>query len=104
MSRRGCASPKASGSRCWVAAAEPARRSARPGQRGGGEGREKIALIEMSAPLGGARSLVLRKEPLVAEERVISRAYRDDSARNASGRFVEYGTQGRFAGSARVQS
>jgi hypothetical protein len=69
-------------------------------QRIVGEGREKIALIEMSAPLGGARSLVLRKEPLVAEERVISRAYRDDSARNASGRFVEYGTQGRFAGSA----
>lgn len=69
-------------------------------QRVVGEARERIALIEMSAPLGGARSLVLRKEPLVAEERVISRAYRNDSIRNASGRFVAYGTQGRFAGGA----
>jgi trypsin-like peptidase len=69
-------------------------------QRIVGEGRERIALIEMSAPLGSARSLVLRKEPLVAEERVISRAYRNDSMRNASGRFVEYGKHGRFAGGA----
>jgi trypsin-like peptidase len=69
-------------------------------QRIVGTGPEKIALIEMAAPLGGARSLTLRKEPLTAEEPVISRAYLPDRVRTAQGRFVAYGTQGQFAGGA----
>jgi hypothetical protein len=69
-------------------------------QRIVGTGPEKIALIETAAPLGGTRPLELRKEPLLAEERVISRAYRSDRVRTAQGRFVEYGKQGRFAGGA----
>jgi len=69
-------------------------------QRIVGTGPEKIALIETAAPLGGTRPLVLRKEPLAAEERVISRAYLPDRVRTAQGRFVGYGTQGRFAGGA----
>ena len=69
-------------------------------QRIVGAGREKIALIETAAPLGSARPLALRKEPLVAEEPVISRAYRSDRVRTAQGRFVAHGTQGRFAGGA----
>ncbi len=69
-------------------------------QRIVGTGPEKIALIETTAPLGSARPLALRKEPLAADEPVISRAYRSDRARTARGRFVAYGTQGRFAGGA----
>jgi hypothetical protein len=69
-------------------------------QRIVGAGREKIALIETAAPLKGARPLVLRKEPLVADEPVISRAYRPDSVRTAQGRFVEYSTHAKFAGGA----
>jgi hypothetical protein len=69
-------------------------------QRIVGAGREKIALIETAVPLGSARPLALRKEPLVAEEPVISRAYRTGRIHTAQGRFVEYGTQGRFAGGA----
>ena len=69
-------------------------------QRIVGTGPEKIALIETAAPLGSVRPLVLRKEPLAAEEPVISRAYRSDRMRTAQGRFVGYGTQGRFAGGA----
>ena len=69
-------------------------------QRIVGTGPEKIALIETAAPLGSARPLALRKEPLAAEEPVISRAYRSDRMRTAQGRFVGYGTQGRFAGGA----
>src|SRR5262249_14169080 len=55
---------------------------------------------ERAAPFAGARRLVPRKDPLGAEERVISRAYRPDGVHTAQGRFVEYGTQGRFAGGA----
>ena len=69
-------------------------------QRIVGTGPEKIALIETAAPLESARPLALRKEPLAAEEPVISRAYRSDRMRTAQGRFVGYGTQGRFAGGA----
>lgn len=69
-------------------------------QRIVGTGPEKIALIETAAPLSGVRPLALRKEPLAAEEPVISRAYRSDRVRTAQGRFVAYGTQGRFAGGA----
>jgi hypothetical protein len=69
-------------------------------QRIVGTGREKIALIETAAPLEGARPLALRKEPLVADEPVISRAYRSDRARTAQGRFVEYSTHAKFAGGA----
>lgn len=69
-------------------------------QRIVGSGREKIALIETAAPLAGARPLVLRQEPLVANEPVISRAYRSDNARTAQGRFVEYSTHAKFAGGA----
>lgn len=69
-------------------------------QRVVGAGREKIALIETAAPLGSARPLALRKEPLVADEPVISRAYRPDGVRTAQGRFVEYSTHWKFAGGA----
>ena len=69
-------------------------------QRIVGAGREKIAMIETAVPLASARPLALRKEPLVAEEPVISRAYRTGRIHTAQGRFVEYGTHGRFAGGA----
>ncbi len=69
-------------------------------QRIAGEGREKIALIETAAPLTSARPLALRKEPLTADEPVISRAYRSDRAHTAQGRFVEYSKHWKFAGGA----
>jgi hypothetical protein len=65
-----------------------------------GGGPEKIALIEIASELRGIRPLPVRKEPLIADEPVVSRAYVPDRVRTAGGRFVEYGTEGRFAGGA----
>src|SRR3954454_23708910 len=60
-----------------------------------GGGPEKIALIEIASELRGIRPLPVRKEPLIADEPVVSRAYVPDRVRTAGGRFVEYGTEGR---------
>jgi len=65
-----------------------------------GSGPEKIALIETASQLGSIRPLPLRKEPLIPDEPVLSRAYVPDRVRTAGGRFVEYSTEGRFAGGA----
>jgi hypothetical protein len=61
---------------------------------------EKIALLELKAPVPDAQVLQLRTEPLAPDERVTSIAYPSDRLRFAGGRFVQYGTDGEFAGTA----
>jgi hypothetical protein len=61
---------------------------------------EKIAVLELRTPVAGAQSLPIRTEPLVTNERVISVAYPGDRLRVADGRFVEYGADDKFAGTA----
>jgi hypothetical protein len=61
---------------------------------------EKIALLELKASFPDAQALQLRTEPLAPDERVTSIAYPNDRLRFAGGRFVQYGTDGKFAGTA----
>jgi hypothetical protein len=61
---------------------------------------EKIAVLELRTPFLGAQFLRVRTEPLVTNERVMSVAYPDGRLRVADGRFVEYGADDKFAGTA----
>jgi hypothetical protein len=61
---------------------------------------EKIAMLELQTAAAGVQSLQIRTEPLAPEERVVSLAYPGNRLRFASGRFVEYGDSGKFAGTA----
>jgi Trypsin-like peptidase domain len=65
-----------------------------------GSDAERIAVLELEAPFPHASTLVVRTEPLVPEEPVVSLAYPNSNLRFARGRFVEYGTKDRLAGAA----
>jgi hypothetical protein len=64
---------------------------------------EKIAVLELKIPFSGARTLPIRTEPLVTNEHVVSVAYPDDRLRVVDGRFVEYGADDKFAGTALLE-
>lgn len=64
---------------------------------------EKIAVLELRTEFPGAATLPLRMEPLVAEERVASLAYPRGHLRFAGGRFVRYGEDDNFIGSALLE-
>lgn len=64
---------------------------------------EKIAVLELKAPFSGAQFLRIWTEPLVPNERVMSVAYPSDRLRVADGRFVEYGVDGKLAGTALLE-
>jgi hypothetical protein len=48
-------------------------------------------VLELHTPFSGTQGFVLRKEPLVPEEAIVSLAYPGDRQRVAAGRFVKYG-------------
>jgi hypothetical protein len=64
---------------------------------------EKIAVLELRAPFSGAGFLRIWTQPLVPNERVMSVAYPGDRLRVADGRFVEYGAEGKLAGTALLE-
>jgi hypothetical protein len=64
---------------------------------------EKIAVLELKIPFSGARILPIRTEPLVTNEHVVSVAYPADRLRVVDGRFVEYGADDKFAGTALLE-
>lgn len=64
---------------------------------------EKIAVLELQGAVPGAAVLQRRMEPLIPEERVVSIAYPSSQLRFAGGRFVRYGDDGRFAGTALLE-
>ena len=66
-------------------------------------GTEKLAVLELQAAISAARSVEIRMAPLVAEDRVVTLAYPDQSPRFVSGRFVQYATDGRLAGTALLE-
>ena len=66
-------------------------------------GTEKLAVLELQAAFPAARSVAIRMAPLVAEDRVVTLAYPDQSPRFVSGRFVQYVTDGRLAGTALLE-
>jgi len=64
---------------------------------------EKIAVLELRTPFPGAAALPLRWEPLDPDERVVSLAYPSGHLRFAGGRFVRYGGDDNFAGTALLE-
>jgi len=64
---------------------------------------EKIAVLELRTSFPRAASLLLRMGPLAPDERLVSLAYPRNELRFASGRFVEYGSADRFAGTALLE-
>jgi hypothetical protein len=64
---------------------------------------EKIAVLELETEIADAPVLQLRTDPLIPEERLASVAYPNGQLRFAGGRFVQYGGDGKFAGSALLE-
>jgi hypothetical protein len=61
---------------------------------------EKIAVLELDTAIPNATVLQRRAEPLIADEQVVSLAYPGNQLRFAGGRFVQQGSDEKFAGSA----
>jgi hypothetical protein len=68
-----------------------------------GAGPENIAVLELQSAFSNAPSFRVRTEPLVADEPVVSLAYPGGRARIATGRFVQYGEEKRYAGAALLE-
>jgi hypothetical protein len=64
---------------------------------------EKLAILELRAGYSGAQALPIRAEPLAPKEPVLSLAYPKNRLRFATGKFEEYGTEGKFAGTALLE-
>jgi Trypsin-like peptidase domain len=72
-------------------------------QRLAGDLGEKLAVIELQSAVSGARSVAIRKEPLVPEEQVVTLAYPGGRPLFVGGRFVRFGEDGRLAGTALLE-
>ena len=68
-----------------------------------GAGAEKLAVLALQSEFSAARRAALRTAPLAPEDQVVTFAYPDGRPRVVSGRFVKYGDEGRFAGSALLE-
>lgn len=64
---------------------------------------EKIAVLELRSAFPGASVLQSRMDPLVPEERVVSLGYPRGQLRFAGGRFVRYGDDATFGGTALLE-
>jgi hypothetical protein len=64
---------------------------------------EKLAVLELQSAVPGARNAAFRVAPLVPEDQVVTLAYSDRRSRVVGGRFVQYGVNGRLAGSALLE-
>ena len=64
---------------------------------------EKIAVLELNTAIPNATVLERRAEPLIADEQVVSLAYPGNQLRFAGGRFVQQGSEEKFAGSALLE-
>ena len=63
-----------------------------------GAGTEKLAVLELQTAISTARSVPIRVSPLVPDDRIVTLAYPNRQPRSVSGRFVQYATEGRLAG------
>lgn len=72
-------------------------------QRVAGEQPEKLAVIELQRAASDARSVAIRKEPLVPEEQVMTFAYPAGRPHLVAGRFVRFGDDGKLAGMALLE-
>jgi hypothetical protein len=67
-------------------------------QRVVGAGPEKLAVLELQTAISNARSVPIRMSPLLPDDRIVTMAYPNPERRAVSGRFVEYATDGKLAG------
>ena len=67
-------------------------------QRVAGAGAEKLAVLELQTAVSTARSVPIRLSPLVPDDRIVTLAYPNRQPRSVTGRFVQYATEGRLAG------
>jgi len=72
-------------------------------QRVAGRGPEKLAVIELQAAVPQAHGAVLRTEPLVPEDPVVTMSYKNSQPRLVGGRFAKYGEEGRLARAALLE-
>ncbi|OCK54466.1 serine protease [Bradyrhizobium sp. LMTR 3] len=72
-------------------------------QRVAGSQAEKLAVIELQHAVSDARSVAVRRDPLVPEEQVMTFAYPTGSLRLVQGRFVRFGDGGKVAGMALLE-
>jgi len=72
-------------------------------QRVVGSHSEKLAVLELEAPVPNVRSATIRMAPLVPEDHVVTVAYPDNHLQVVAGRFVQYADSGRLAGSALLE-
>jgi len=63
-----------------------------------GAGPEKLAVLELQSAISGARAVPIRMSPLVPDDRIVTMAYPNRERRAVSGRFVQYATDGKLAG------
>src|SRR5262249_28600501 len=64
---------------------------------------ERLAIIELDHAVSDARSVAIRKEPLVPEEQVVTLAYPAGRLQMVSGRFVRLGDDGKLTGMALLE-
>jgi len=72
-------------------------------QRVAGAAAERLAVIELKHAVPEAKSVVLRSEPLVPEEQVVTLAYPSGKPHPVRGRFVRLGDDGKLAGMALLE-
>ena len=63
-----------------------------------GTGSEKLAVLELQTAISSARSVPIRMSPLMPDDRVVTVAYPNRERRAVTGRFVQYATDGKLAG------
>ena len=72
-------------------------------QRLAGTHAEKLAVIELQSAFSGARTVAIRSEPLMPEEEVVTFAYPGGRPLFVSGKFKQYGDDGKLAGTALLE-
>src|SRR5262249_47421821 len=71
-------------------------------QRVVGSHTEKLAVLELEAPVPNARSATIRMAPLVPEDHIVTVAYPDNHLQVVAGRVVQYADSRRPASRARL--
>jgi len=72
-------------------------------QRLAGTHAEKLAVIELQSALSSAGTVAIRTVPLMPEEEVVTLAYPGGRPLFVSGKFKQYGDEGRLAGTALLE-
>src|SRR5215472_7266233 len=72
-------------------------------QRLTGLSTERLVVLELQTAIPTARSVAIRLSPLMPEDHLVTVAYPDRQPRSVSGRFVQYGAEGRLAGAALLE-